>query len=344
MAQLQAWLEPAIKIIKEFEGFEANAYPDPGTGGDPWTIGWGFTQLFGKDVRHGDTITRENADKLLQQEIISCADTLEAAIPYWAEMNANQKAALISFSWNVGISFYGSSGFSTVSRCLRDKLWSGIPAAFALYVNPGSPVQAGLERRRAAEIALWLKPITSDQVSKLISIAGMVGPVKTPYDFGFKPGDSHFIMDDRAELLTAWSFDGKKLWSIPALARGRGRENEWNRTGTDTPPGLYKLGQLYDDIGKVGPAPAYNKTLMEYGWQFYDLIELENQEAGVGRLGVGLHGGATALGWPGAWAPTQRLWPTLGCIRIYNASLRDKVMPLYEKGVVFVSVFQELAG
>ncbi|MES2698166.1 MAG: hypothetical protein V4647_00955, partial [Pseudomonadota bacterium] len=39
-----------IALIKQFEGCARRqadgryaAYPDPGTGGDPWTIGWGAT-------------------------------------------------------------------------------------------------------------------------------------------------------------------------------------------------------------------------------------------------------------------------------------------------------------
>jgi L,D-peptidoglycan transpeptidase YkuD (ErfK/YbiS/YcfS/YnhG family) len=42
-----------------------------------------------------------------------------------------------------------------------------------------------------------------------------------------------------------------------------------------------------------------------------------------------------------AWAPQQPLHPTLGCIRIHNADLRDKVLPLYRQGTVYVGVFQE---
>ncbi len=54
-----------------------------------------------------------------------------------------------------------------------------------------------------------------------------------------------------------------------------------------------------------------------------------------------LHGGGSACGWPGAWAPQQPLHPTLGCIRIHNADLRDRVLPLYRQGTVYVGVFQE---
>ena len=49
---------PAVSLIAEFEGFVDHAYPDPASGGEPWTIGYGFTQLQGRAVRPGDTISR----------------------------------------------------------------------------------------------------------------------------------------------------------------------------------------------------------------------------------------------------------------------------------------------
>lgn len=51
--------------------------------------------------------------------------------------------------------------------------------------------------------------------------------------------------------------------------------------------------------------------------------------------------GGSACGWPGAWAPQQKLFPTRGCARLHNVDLRDKVLPLTKAGTVFVSVFQE---
>jgi hypothetical protein len=39
-------LQAGIDLIKEFEGCELEAYPDPGTGGVPWTIGWGLCRYY----------------------------------------------------------------------------------------------------------------------------------------------------------------------------------------------------------------------------------------------------------------------------------------------------------
>jgi hypothetical protein len=169
----------------------------------------------------------------------------------------------------------------------------------------------------------------------------MVGPTKRPQDFGFKKGESHLIVNDIVETMKAFSFEGQLLWEVPCLARGQYSDNEWKIQRSDTPPGLYKLGTIYRDYEKVGDKPAYDRTLMSYGWYSFDMVELENQETGNGRAGIMLHGGGSALGWPGAWAPKQKLMPTYGCCRAHNIDLRDKVLPLTKTGRVFISVFQE---
>jgi hypothetical protein len=47
---------------------------------------------------------------------------------------------------------------------------------------------------------------------------------------------------------------------------------------------------------------------------------------------------ASALGWPGAWAPNQKLMPTYGCCRAHNIDLRDKVLPLTKQGTsIYIS-------
>lgn len=147
-----------LELIKEFEGCELEAYPDPGTGGVPWTIGYGSTyKLNGSAWQPGDRITQEEADELLIQQAKNDFLPSLKQIPYWDEMNDNQRGALLSFAWNVGAAFYNSEGFNTISNILTNKNWFLIPEALMLYVNPGSNVEAGLRRRREAEGELWTK-------------------------------------------------------------------------------------------------------------------------------------------------------------------------------------------
>ena len=51
----------AIDLVMEFEGCSLQAYPDPLSGGEPYTIGWGTTVYpDGRRVRPGETITKED--------------------------------------------------------------------------------------------------------------------------------------------------------------------------------------------------------------------------------------------------------------------------------------------
>lgn len=152
----QTDLAAAIKIIKEFEGVHLSAYPDPLSGGDPWTIGYGTTRYSGGvPVKRGDRITMIEADMLLRLEIDRIHDKLRSTVPHWKVMDDNQRSALVSFAYNLGSGFYGAQGFETISRCLRERNWEDVPAALQLYRNPGTTVEAGLLRRRRAEGQLW---------------------------------------------------------------------------------------------------------------------------------------------------------------------------------------------
>lgn len=148
----------ALEIIKKFEGFSSKAYYDPHTGNLPITIGYGSTRkLDGTPFYIGEVITQQKAEELLAYQISKEFIPSLQKIPYWNQMNENQKSALISFAYNLGANFYGSSGFSTISKVLKNKEWDKVPDAFTLYVNPGSSVEAGLMRRRIAEANLWKK-------------------------------------------------------------------------------------------------------------------------------------------------------------------------------------------
>ena len=148
-----------VNLICEFEGFRANVYDD---GVGVATIGYGSTfYLDGKRVAWGDPPIGEHEARIMMEQIAEKDfwNVIKRSIPYWNEMSDNQRSALLSFSYNLGAHFYGSSGFNTISQCLSDKRWSDVPGALMLYVNPGSSVEAGLRRRRTAEGDLWSQAV-----------------------------------------------------------------------------------------------------------------------------------------------------------------------------------------
>lgn len=150
------WRTPTLAIIRQFEGCELTAYADPGSGGEPWTIGWGSTVYAdGSPVREGDTISQATADQLLDRKIGEARAAVIRLLPMAAGWAAPQQAALISFTYNVGA---GALEAST----LRKRLMAGQdPSAVIREELPrwnkgGSGVMEGLVRRREAEVALFV--------------------------------------------------------------------------------------------------------------------------------------------------------------------------------------------
>jgi len=156
-----------VELIKRFEGCHLKAYPDPLSGGKPYTVGWGSTKKKdGSPFSLGEIISQEEADGLLIYQLDTAYMPSLTKIPYFNEMSDEQVGALLSFAYNLGARFYGSEGFETISRRLRNREWDLIPDALLLYRNPGSNVEEGLKRRRVAEGALWSKGLKKEKMEK----------------------------------------------------------------------------------------------------------------------------------------------------------------------------------
>lgn len=137
--------------LKRLEGFRAKAYiPVPG---DRTTIGYGFTD----GVKLGDTMTREEADARLVEEL----RPYEMAV--WQgctrEPNQNEFDAMVLLCFNIG-----SAGFrrSTVLKAHNRGDCQAAARAFGLWNKSGGKVYAGLTKRRAEESALYLTPMPDD--------------------------------------------------------------------------------------------------------------------------------------------------------------------------------------
>jgi len=91
-----------MKLIRQFEGYEAKAYKD----NNGWAIGYGRSSYSGFEIKKGDRITKKQAEKYLKEDIATTSkyiDKLNLAI------NDNQKAALIDFVHNIGIDQFRKS-------------------------------------------------------------------------------------------------------------------------------------------------------------------------------------------------------------------------------------------
>ena len=139
-----------LALEENAEGLRLTAYPDPGTGGAPWTIGYGHT---GPDVYEGLTITQDVAVALLQKDIASAEAGVKALVD--VPLTQGQFNALTDFTFNCGA---GNLRSSTMLRLINAGDFAGAEAQFALWNKAAGKVMSGLVTRRAAEAAEFLDP------------------------------------------------------------------------------------------------------------------------------------------------------------------------------------------
>ena len=142
-----------IALIKRFEGCakqrsdgQFEAYPDPGTGGAPWTIGWGAT---GKGIGPGTVWTAEQCNARFEADLARYSAEVSRALGE-APTSQHQFDALVSFHYNTG-----AIGRATLTRLHQAGNYDGAAAEFGKWVNAGGRRLAGLVRRREAEAALY---------------------------------------------------------------------------------------------------------------------------------------------------------------------------------------------
>lgn len=135
-----------VNLVKQFEGCSLTAYPDPGTGAAPWTIGYGHTG----GVNPGDVITQDQADAYLLGDLTKFSNSVVALLH--VPVTQNQFDALVDFAYNVGP---GNLANSTLLRKLNAGDYQGASEQFLVWNKAGGVVMPGLVRRRAAEQALF---------------------------------------------------------------------------------------------------------------------------------------------------------------------------------------------
>ena len=142
-----------IALIKRFEGCARvrgdgrfKAYPDPGTGGDPWTIGWGAT---GPGIGPDTVWTQAECDARLKVDLTRYALDVARALGI-APTTQAQFDALVSFHYNTG-----AIAKATLTRLHKAGRFAAAADEFGKWVNAGGKRLLGLVRRRRAEAALY---------------------------------------------------------------------------------------------------------------------------------------------------------------------------------------------
>lgn len=139
-----------LDLIKSFEGLRLEAYPDPGTGGDPYTVGFGST----KGVKKGMKITVQEAEQRLIMDLQDACKAVERYVTI--PLNDNQFAALVSFTFNVGA---GNLAVSTLLKRLNEGEYGSVPMQLMRWNRAAGKILNGLTRRRTAEGDLFQRPV-----------------------------------------------------------------------------------------------------------------------------------------------------------------------------------------
>jgi lysozyme len=141
----------AVELIMAFEGFRPkSARLDDGR----WTIGYGHTLT----AREGAQITEADAQALLLYDLIQASHTVNEHV--YAPLTQNQFDALVSFVFNIGVRAF--RGSPTLRRLNEGR---PLDAALTMELWRKADLEGeriiidALVRRRAAEKALFLKPM-----------------------------------------------------------------------------------------------------------------------------------------------------------------------------------------
>lgn len=143
--------EGGLALIKRFEGCRLEAYRCPE--GVP-TIGFGHT----RDVRIGQKITGEEAERLLAEDIAEVDDAIGVAIR--VPLEQHEWDALASWAYNVGVDWLlpgGPKGQARLVGLINAGRKDRVPDELKKFVRGGRSGRAidGLVRRRDAEAEVW---------------------------------------------------------------------------------------------------------------------------------------------------------------------------------------------
>lgn len=141
------WVRQSSADLQRHEGFREFAYPDPLSSigkrfpaskyrwgfrpatvilaelglnpkdGTPWTVGYGFT----RGVNERSSMSRQQADQLLTQEMIDHTVGLERLTPKWKDWPLFAQTVIVNLAFNMGIAKLAK--FTNTLRFLNAMNW-----------------------------------------------------------------------------------------------------------------------------------------------------------------------------------------------------------------------------
>ncbi|NDG19385.1 MAG: lysozyme [Betaproteobacteria bacterium] len=142
-------------LIKPFEGLakllpdgNVTSYPDPGTRGHPWTIGYGST---GPEIQPGTVWTMQQCEDALDHHINYFYAGICKLSPTFSNATPRRIAAITSWAYNCGL---GNYRISTLKKRVDAGDWEGAATECLKWNKAAGRVLPGLTRRRKAEAML----------------------------------------------------------------------------------------------------------------------------------------------------------------------------------------------
>jgi lysozyme len=147
-----------------YEGLENAAYPDPATGGEPWTCGIGCT---GTDSK-GAPITSDTYwedDEALHEYGWRMDNEFAPGVKdaVTAPMNQKEFDAMVDLAYNIGV---GAFAGSTLVRKFNAGDKQGAADQFPEWNMADGEVMKGLQRRRWAERHVFLGGTAEDGIDE----------------------------------------------------------------------------------------------------------------------------------------------------------------------------------
>lgn len=131
-----------LDALKRHEGLRLHAYPDPATGGEPWTIGYGRAH----GIKQGQQISAETAEQYLREDLQWVEDAIRETVT--APLTQGQYDAICSLIYNIG---EGAWRGSTMLRRLNERQYMQAAAEFIRWNKANGKVLPGLTNRRVLE-------------------------------------------------------------------------------------------------------------------------------------------------------------------------------------------------
>lgn len=264
--------ENGINLIRSFEGYMPRVYRDSG---GVETIGYGETDKNFINKYRATGISRQDADAQLRNRAQWFYDGVARRTKGWDKLNQQQRDALTSYAYNIGLGGYGSHKhlLSAIERGDYENAALNINAGFNDARNPG------LKKRRIKERNLFIQGA--------VGIKSTINPTEPPVvsnpEFDKLVTPNNPLVDKFMKIKTLYDMTN----NLPKFRAGGVHKNESVRkyisndgTSIKTKYGDIPIGWNYNPEGKyvqttygngsikriqVRPGQTPKQAINEYG-------------------------------------------------------------------------------